>query len=114
LIALGGCFGVLLLVPGERLNPELLMALCGASGALSTLLMAIPIWRSLWAARPVWRRYLKRGFLGHRFVVEYFLVSATQNISVLLLGLLATPSAVGAMRGMTTLFGPLRTVFNAV
>lgn len=58
-------------------------------------------------------RYLRRGHLGQRFVVEFAVSGATSQLAVLGLGLFATPLAVGALRGATTLFGPLNVLFNA-
>lgn len=107
-------FAVILLSDEMSKTPGLLVVAWALPGALSVAVMYMPLAASLGKARVVWRRYLDRGFLGHRFVWEYFLVSATQNISVLSLGVLASPAVVGALRGVTTLYGPLRTVFNTV
>lgn len=60
------------------------------------------------------RRYLRRGHLGMRFVVEFAVGNASSQLAVLGLGLFASPLAVGALRGATTLFGPLNVLFNSV
>lgn len=59
------------------------------------------------------RRYLRRGHLGRRFAVEFSVGNAGTQLAVIGLGLWATPLAVGALRGATTLFGPLNVLFNA-
>lgn len=59
------------------------------------------------------RRYLRPGHLGRRFAVEFSVGNAGTQLAVIGLGLLATPLAVGALRGATTLFGPLNVLFNA-
>ncbi|GHE30487.1 hypothetical protein CP980_10245 [Streptomyces vinaceus] len=59
------------------------------------------------------RPYLRRGHLGQRFVVEFAVGNGSSQLAVLGLGLFATPLAVGALRGATTLFGPLNVLFNS-
>ncbi|OON73478.1 hypothetical protein [Streptomyces tsukubensis] len=58
--------------------------------------------------------YLGRGHLGRRFVVEFAVGNASSQLAVLGLGLFASPLVVGALRGATTLFGPLNVLFNSV
>ncbi|MFE2474775.1 hypothetical protein [Streptomyces sp. NPDC059389] len=74
----------------------------------------------LWLLRPYvrgaaadLRPYLRRGHLGQRFVVEFAVGNGSSQLAVLGLGLFATPLAVGALRGATTLFGPLNVLFNS-
>lgn len=59
-------------------------------------------------------RYLRRGHLGRRFAVEFGVGNAGTQLAVVGLGLLADPLAVGALRGATTLYGPMNVLFNAV
>lgn len=59
------------------------------------------------------RPYLRRGYLGQRFVVEFAVGNGSSQLAVLGLGVFATPLAVGALRGATTLFGPLNVLFNS-
>lgn len=59
------------------------------------------------------RPYLRRGHLGQRFAVEFAVGNGSSQLAVLSLGLFATPLAVGALRGATTLFGPLNVLFNS-
>ncbi|CAM5585852.1 hypothetical protein SAVIM338S_05117 [Streptomyces avidinii] len=59
------------------------------------------------------RPYLRRGHLGQRFVVEFAVGNGSSQLAVLGLGVFATPLAVGALRGATTLFGPLNVLFNS-
>ncbi|MET9610685.1 hypothetical protein ABZZ17_37335 [Streptomyces sp. NPDC006512] len=74
----------------------------------------------LWLLRPFvrgvrgeLRPYLRRGHLGRRFVVEFAVGNGSSQLAVLGLGVFATPLAVGALRGATTLFGPLNVLFNS-
>ncbi|MGW5846569.1 hypothetical protein ACWFQ8_01170 [Streptomyces sp. NPDC055254] len=74
----------------------------------------------LWLLRPYvrgvradLRPYLRRGHLGRRFVVEFAVGNGSSQLAVLGLGVFATPLAVGALRGATTLFGPLNVLFNS-
>ncbi|MBT2403957.1 MULTISPECIES: hypothetical protein [unclassified Streptomyces] len=74
----------------------------------------------LWLLRPYvggaradLRPYLWRGHLGQRFVVEFAVGNGSSQLAVLGLGVFATPLAVGALRGATTLFGPLNVLFNS-
>ncbi|MFJ4778352.1 hypothetical protein [Streptomyces sp. NPDC088762] len=64
-------------------------------------------------ARAELRPYLRRGHLGQRFVVEFAVGNGSSQLAVLGLGVFATPLAVGALRGATTLFGPLNVLFNS-
>ncbi|WP_327365724.1 hypothetical protein [Streptomyces sp. NBC_01217] len=56
---------------------------------------------------------LRRGHLGRRFVVEFGVGNATSQLSVLALGMVGNPLVVGALRGATTLFGPLNVLFTS-
>ncbi|WP_406379051.1 hypothetical protein [Streptomyces sp. NBC_01618] len=56
---------------------------------------------------------LRRGHLGRRFVVEFGVGNATSQLSVLGLGTVGNPLVVGALRGATTLFGPLNVLFTS-
>ncbi|MFG2971454.1 hypothetical protein ACGFYY_00440 [Streptomyces sp. NPDC048331] len=74
----------------------------------------------LWLLRPYvrggradLRPYLRRGHLGQRFVIEFAVGNGSSQLAVLGLGVFATPLAVGALRGATTLFGPLNVLFNS-
>ncbi|MEV8530908.1 hypothetical protein [Streptomyces sp. NPDC051211] len=96
----------------------------GASAARLVLvwgLSAVPaLLLGLWLLRPYvrgaaadLRPYLRRGHLGQRFVVEFAVGNGSSQLAVLGLGVFATPLAVGALRGATTLFGPLNVLFNS-
>ncbi|MFD3718279.1 hypothetical protein [Streptomyces sp. NPDC058674] len=74
----------------------------------------------LWLLRPYvrgvradLRPYLRRGHLGQRFAVEFAVGNGSSQLAVLGLGVFATPLAVGALRGATTLFGPLNVLFTS-
>ncbi|NUS12358.1 MAG: hypothetical protein HOY69_13325 [Streptomyces sp.] len=94
-------------------GPERLVAVWGLS-ALPALLVAGALLRPRvrGAALDV-RRYLRRGHLGQRFVIEFGVGNATSQLAVVGLGLFAAPLAVGALRGATTLFGPMNVLFNS-
>ncbi|MGW2580025.1 hypothetical protein ACWCYZ_01595 [Streptomyces virginiae] len=105
-------------VAALALQPE------GASAGRLVLawgLSALPaLTLGLWLLRPYvrgaradLRPYLRRGHLGQRFVVEFAVGNGSSQLAVLGLGVFATPLAVGALRGATTLFGPLNVLFNS-
>ncbi|MFF7498866.1 hypothetical protein ACFZBM_05415 [Streptomyces lavendulae] len=127
------CFSVLR-VPQRALAADSLRLLCvvaalaaqpaGASAGRLVLvwgLSALPaLGLGLWLLRPHvrgaradLRPYLRRGHLGQRFVVEFAVGNGSSQLAVLGLGAFATPLAVGALRGATTLFGPLNVLFNS-
>ncbi len=58
-------------------------------------------------------RCLRRDHLGRRFAVEFGVGNAGSQLAVIGLGLLADPLAVGALRGASTLYGPMNVLFNA-
>ncbi|WP_371676587.1 hypothetical protein [Streptomyces sp. NBC_01276] len=127
------CFSALR-VPERALAADSLRLLCvvaalaaqpaGASAGRLVLvwgLSALPaLGLGLWLLRPhvrgaraELRPYLRRGHLGQRFVVEFAVGNGSSQLAVLGLGAFATPLAVGALRGATTLFGPLNVLFNS-
>ncbi|MER6251261.1 hypothetical protein ABT224_07785 [Streptomyces sp. NPDC001584] len=127
------CFSALR-VPQRALAADVLRLVCvvaalalqpeGASAGRLVLawgLSALPaLGVGLWLLRPYvrgaradLRPYLRRGHLGQRFVVEFAVGNGSSQLAVLGLGVFATPLAVGALRGATTLFGPLNVLFNS-
>ncbi|MCY0948206.1 hypothetical protein [Streptomyces sp. H27-S2] len=127
------CFSALR-VPERALAADALRLVCvlaalavqpqGASAGRLVLvwgLSALPaLALGLWLLRPYvrgvradLRPYLRRGHLGQRFVVEFAVGNGSSQLAVLGLGVFATPLAVGALRGATTLFGPLNVLFNS-
>ncbi|WP_129312430.1 hypothetical protein [Streptomyces sp. L2] len=111
-LRLAGVFPALALQPYGA-TPARLIAVWGFS-ALPALLagagLLAPRLRGL-PADP--RRLLRRDHLGRRFVIEFAVGNASSQLAVVALGLFASPLAVGALRGATTLFGPLNVLFNA-
>ncbi|MDF6040669.1 hypothetical protein LRD69_00500 [Streptomyces sp. JH14] len=90
-----------------------LVAVWGLS-ALPALLLSAALVRRHVAHVPVQLRVLtRRGHLGQRFVVEFGVGNATSQLSVLGLGVFGNPLVVGALRGATTLFGPLNVLFTS-
>lgn len=127
------CFSALR-VPERALAADALRLVCvlaalavqpqGASAGRLVLvwgLSALPaLALGLWLLRPYvrgvradLRPYVRRGHLGQRFVVEFAVGNGSSQLAVLGLGVFATPLAVGALRGATTLFGPLNVLFNS-
>ncbi|MFB8034662.1 hypothetical protein ACFC5Z_17315 [Streptomyces sp. NPDC056004] len=82
--------------------------------ALPALLLSVALLHRRVAGAPVRPGVLlRRGHLGRRFVVEFAVGNATGQLSVLGLGAVGTPLVVGALRGATTLFGPLNVLFTS-
>ncbi|WP_249416923.1 hypothetical protein [Streptomyces sp. TS71-3] len=108
------CVVPALLLQPQHTSPARLVAVWGVS-AVPALLLGLGLLRPLATGAPVrlWG-YLRRGHLGMRFIVEFAVGNASSQLAVLGLGLLADPLAVGALRGSTTLFGPLNVLFNSV
>ena len=109
---------LLVAVPALALQPHgtgavRLVAVWGLSGVPALLTGAELLRRRLRGARADIRPYLRRGHLGQRFVVEFGVGNATSQLAVVGLGLFAAPLAVGALRGATTLFGPMNVLFNS-
>lgn len=82
--------------------------------ALPALLLSVTVLHRRTAGTPVrLTPLLRRGHLGRRFVVEFGVGNATSQLSVLGLGVVGNPLVVGALRGATTLFGPLNVLFTS-
>ncbi|WP_432160537.1 hypothetical protein [Streptomyces sp. NRRL F-5630] len=106
-------------VPALALQPHhaspARMVLAWGLSALPALLLALALLRPyVRDTRARLSTYLGRGHLGRRFVVEFAVGNASSQLAVLGLGLFANPLAVGALRGATTLFGPLNVLFTSV
>ncbi|MEU6017064.1 hypothetical protein ABZ826_24325 [Streptomyces sp. NPDC047515] len=90
-----------------------LVAVWGLS-ALPALLLSAALLRRRVAGTPLRLKVLlRKGHLGRRFVVEFGVGNATSQLSVLGLGAVGNPLVVGALRGATTLFGPLNVLFTS-
>jgi hypothetical protein len=94
-------------------GPERLVAVWGLSALPALFVAAGLLWPRVRGAPLDLRRYVRRGHLGQRFVVEFGVGNATSQLAVVGLGLFAAPLAVGALRGATTLFGPMNVLFNS-
>lgn len=94
-------------------GPERLVAVWGVSAVPALLVAGALLWPRVRGARADVRAYVRRGHLGRRFVVEFGVGNATSQLAVVGLGLFAAPLAVGALRGATTLFGPMNVLFNS-
>ncbi|MFI6858406.1 hypothetical protein ACIBKZ_00665 [Streptomyces sp. NPDC050421] len=82
--------------------------------ALPALLLSAAVLHRRTAGTPVrLKPLLGKGHLGRRFVVEFGVGNATSQLSVLGLGTVGNPLVVGALRGATTLFGPLNVLFTS-
>ncbi|MFG2328022.1 hypothetical protein ACGFMM_00200 [Streptomyces sp. NPDC048604] len=113
LLRLGCVLPALLLQPPSSSAARLVLVwgLAALPAALLGLLLLRPY---VAGHRTELRRLLRRDHLGRRFVVEYAVGSGSSQLAVLGLGLFAAPLAVGALRGATTLFGPLNVLFISV
>ncbi|MFD5726384.1 hypothetical protein ACFWMT_09790 [Streptomyces sp. NPDC058368] len=90
-----------------------LVAVWGLSALPALLLSAAALHRRTKGAPVELRPMLAKGHLGRRFVVEFGVGNATSQLSVLGLGAVGNPLVVGALRGATTLFGPLNVLFTS-
>ncbi|MEV3931715.1 MULTISPECIES: hypothetical protein [unclassified Streptomyces] len=98
---------------GYGTGPARLVAVWGLSALPALLLSALLLHRATSGTPVRLRPMLSRGYLGQRFVVEFGVGNATGQLSVLGLGAVADPLLVGALRGATTLFGPLNVLFTS-
>ncbi|MEU0148090.1 hypothetical protein ABZ119_19350 [Streptomyces sp. NPDC006288] len=94
-------------------GPARLIAVWGLSALPALLLSAALLHRATAGTPLLLRPMTRRGHLGQRFVVEFGVGNATSQLSVLGLGSVANPLLVGALRGATTLFGPLNVLFTS-
>ncbi|OII60279.1 hypothetical protein BJP40_10960 [Streptomyces sp. CC53] len=109
-----GCTVAVLAVQPDGASPVRLVLAWGLA-ALPGLLLALALLRRplRGGGRADLRRYVRRGHLGRRFAVEFAVGNGSSQLAVLGLGLLGSPSAVGALRGASALFGPLNVFFGA-
>ncbi|MGP3924179.1 hypothetical protein [Streptomyces sp. 8N616] len=94
-------------------GPARLIAVWGVSAVPALLTGAALLFPRLRGLPADPRRFLRRGHLGQRFVVEFAVGNASSQLAIVGLGLFASQLAVGALRGVTTLFGPMNVLFNA-
>ncbi|MFI1224605.1 MULTISPECIES: hypothetical protein [unclassified Streptomyces] len=94
-------------------SPARLIGLWGLSALPALLLSAALLQRATAGAPLRLRPMLRRGHLGQRFTVEFGVGNATGQLSVLGLGAVGNPLLVGALRGATTLFGPLNVLYTS-
>ncbi|MFE5095211.1 hypothetical protein ACFRCI_33855 [Streptomyces sp. NPDC056638] len=90
-----------------------LVGVWGLSALPALLLSAALLHRRVAGTNLRLKVLLRRGHLGRRFVVEFGVGNATSQLSVLGLGMVGNPLVVGALRGATTLFGPLNVLFTS-
>ncbi|MFD5427618.1 hypothetical protein [Streptomyces sp. NPDC127084] len=108
------CVVPALLLQPQHTAPGTLVAVWGLSAVPALLLGLRLLWPHVRGAQADLRPYVRRGHLGQRFAVEFAVGNASSQLAVLGLGLFAAPLAVGALRGASTLFGPLNVLFNSV
>ncbi|MFE7750200.1 hypothetical protein [Streptomyces sp. NPDC057428] len=94
-------------------TPARLILVWGLSALPALLLSAVLLHRATAGTPLLLGPLLRRGHLGQRFVIEFGVGNATSQLSVLGLGAVANPLLVGALRGATTLFGPLNVLFTS-
>jgi hypothetical protein len=109
---------LLVAVPALAVQPHgagaaRLIAVWGVSAVPALLTGAALLRPRISGVRADVRPYLRRGHLGQRFVVEFGVGNATSQLAVVGLGLFAAPLAVGALRGATTLYGPMNVLYNS-
>ncbi|MFF3733915.1 hypothetical protein ACFYXM_27320 [Streptomyces sp. NPDC002476] len=111
-LRLAGVLGALAVQqPG---TPAGRLVLVWGLSALPALLLSAALLHRATAGTPLHPGdLLRRGHLGRRFVVEFGVGNATSQLSVLGLGAVGDPLVVGALRGATTLFGPLNVLFTS-
>lgn len=94
-------------------SPGRMVLAWGLSATPALAVSAILLAPKLRGAGTDIRRYFRRGYLGRRFAVEFGVGNAGSQLSVLGLGLFANQLAVGALRGVVALFGPLNVLYTA-
>ncbi|MEC4017824.1 hypothetical protein [Streptomyces sp. H27-D2] len=94
-------------------GPARLVAVWGLSALPALLVGAALLAPRLRGAPLDLRRFVRRGHLGQRFIVEFAVGNASSQLAIVGLGLFANQLAVGALRGVTTLFGPMNVLFNS-
>ncbi|HEY5835881.1 hypothetical protein [Streptomyces sp.] len=109
---------LLVVVPALAAQPQgagaaRLVAVWGVSALPALVVGGALLWPRVKDAPVDVGGYLRRGHLGRRFVVEFGVANAAGQLAVIGLGLFAAPLAVGALRGATTLFGPMNVLFNS-
>lgn len=92
-------------------DPAVYVACWAVSGCVSVL-MFVPLVKRLPA--PDMSRFMRRDFLGYRFVWEYLALRALSQGLTLSLGAMAGVGANAAVRGAATLFGPMTVLITAV
>ncbi|MEW2416808.1 hypothetical protein AB0953_24190 [Streptomyces sp. NPDC046866] len=107
------CVVAALAVQPEGAAPARLVLVWGVSAAPALALGLVLLRPYVRGARAELTPYLRRGHLGQRFVVEFAVGNGSSQLAVLGLGVFATPLAVGALRGASTVFGPLNVLFNS-
>ncbi|GGY95222.1 hypothetical protein CP967_06590 [Streptomyces nitrosporeus] len=112
LVRLAGALGALSAQPHGATAARLVLV-WGLSALPALLLSAVLLHRRTAGTPRRMRALLRRGHLGRRFVVEFGVGNATGQLSVLGLGAVGNPLVVGALRGATTLFGPLNVLFTS-
>ncbi|MGK5629100.1 hypothetical protein [Streptomyces sp. URMC 123] len=111
-VRLAGAVPALAVQP-QGAGPARLIAVWGVSALPALLVGAALLAPRLRGAPTDPRRFLRRGHLGRRFVVEFAVGNASSQLAIVGLGLFASQLAVGSLRGATTLFGPMNVLFNA-
>ncbi|WP_234324660.1 MATE family efflux transporter [Streptomyces albus] len=112
LLRLAGALTALAAQPHGAGAPRLLLV-WGLSAVPALALACLLLSRLTRGAGQNPARCLRRGHLGRRFAVEFGVGNAGTQLAVIGLGLLADPLAVGALRGASTLYGPMNVLFNA-
>jgi hypothetical protein len=89
------------------------LAWCASGGAAGLLCLGPLVGLGKDLPRPTLHRFRHRQYLGYRFVWEFLAIRAAGQGLTLGLGGLAGLGAAGALRGATTLFGPMNVLILA-
>ncbi|MGW7519133.1 hypothetical protein ACWGJ2_26455 [Streptomyces sp. NPDC054796] len=94
-------------------GPARLVLVWGLSALPALLVSGALLAPRLRGARSSARRLLRRDHLGRRFAVEFAVGNGASQLAIIGLGLVASQLAVGALRGASTLFGPMNVLYNS-
>jgi hypothetical protein len=90
-----------------------LMGVWAGSGAAAGALAWLLAPRGSHVSLRSLRSFTDKAYLGYRFSVEFIAVRGANQLMALSLGVLVAVEAVGALRGVQTLFGPINVLVQA-
>lgn len=102
-----------LAVQPDGSGPARLVAVWGLAALPALVLGGSMLAPRLRGAHGRARDLLARDHLGRRFAVEFAVGNGSSQLAIIGLGLLTGPLTVGALRGASTLFGPMNVLCNS-